>query len=49
MIKPKYPKQADLSQLARLAVEHAVGRPLTPERPDTETPKSKRKKKRKSR
>jgi hypothetical protein len=28
MIKPKYPKRADISQIARLAVEHAVRGPL---------------------
>lgn len=30
MIKPKYPKRADLSQIARSIVEHATGEPLTP-------------------
>jgi len=30
MIKPKYPKRADVSQLARRAVEHATGVLLTP-------------------
>jgi hypothetical protein len=29
MVKPKYPKQADVSQLARLVVEHATGVPST--------------------
>jgi hypothetical protein len=28
MIKPKYPKNADLSQIARSIVEHATGEPL---------------------
>lgn len=30
MIKPKYPKNADISQIARSIVEHATGEPLTP-------------------
>jgi len=30
MIKPKYPKRADLNQIARFIVEHATGGPLTP-------------------
>ena len=29
MIKPKYPKCADISQIARSIVEHATGEPLT--------------------
>jgi hypothetical protein len=33
MIKPKYPMNADLSQLARLVVEHAIGEPLMPPHP----------------
>jgi len=28
-MKPKYPRRADISQIARLAVEHAIGVPLT--------------------
>ena len=34
MIKPKYPKRADLSQIARSIVEHATGESLTPSTPD---------------
>jgi hypothetical protein len=30
MIKPKYKKGLDVSQLARAAVEQAIGRQLTP-------------------
>jgi hypothetical protein len=30
MIKPKYKKGIDLSQLARLTVEYATGAPLVP-------------------
>jgi hypothetical protein len=30
MIKPKYPKNADLSQIARIIVERAAGEPLRP-------------------
>jgi len=33
MIKPKYPKNADISQIARAIVEHATGEPLTPSKP----------------
>jgi hypothetical protein len=33
MIKPKYPKNADLSQVATSIVEHAIGEPLTPNKP----------------
>jgi len=33
MIKPKYPKRADLSQIARLIVEEATGGRLTPKKP----------------
>jgi hypothetical protein len=29
MIKPRYPKRADVSRIARLLVEHATGAPLT--------------------
>lgn len=36
MIKPKYPKRADLSQVARLTVEHAVGGSLMPRKPTEE-------------
>jgi len=32
MIKPKHPKRADISQLARSMVEHATGVPVTPRR-----------------
>lgn len=47
MIKPKYPKRADISQIARAIVEHATGEPLTPARvkkvakPDHKQPKQK--------
>lgn len=30
MIKPKYPKRADISQIARSIVEYATGTPLSP-------------------
>lgn len=39
MIKPKHPKNADPSQLARSIVEHAIGEPLTPIKPSINTSK----------
>lgn len=38
MIKPKYKKGLDISQLARSVVEYATGDPLTPRKPPVNKP-----------
>ena len=45
MIKPKYKKGLDVTQLARAGVEHAIGGPLkppSPKSPQSMKPKTKR-------
>jgi hypothetical protein len=45
MIKPKYKKGMDFSQIARSAVEHAINEPLFPNSPPKKKPSSAPKKK----
>jgi hypothetical protein len=40
MVKPEYPKRADLSQLARSIVELATGGPLVPSKPSAKREKA---------